>query len=115
MTNLHDLTTSQLHRIIAIKEQIEALQGELTTIAGDGGETPAPPKAKKGKRRMSAAGRAAISAAAKARWARVKGTTGTLKIAKKKDRRSSPAVRAKLAAAARARWAKVRAAGKNSL
>ena len=31
MTNLHDLTTSQLHRIIAIKEQIETLQGEIAT------------------------------------------------------------------------------------
>jgi hypothetical protein len=115
MTNLHDLTTSQLHRIIAIKEQIEALQGELAIIASDEGETSVPTKTKKGKRRMSAAGRAAISAAAKARWARVKGTTATPKIAKKKDRRSSPAVRAKLAAAARARWEKVRAAGKTSL
>jgi len=115
MINLHDLTTSQLHRIIAIKEQIETLQGELATIAGDSGETSAPTKAKKGKRRMSAAGRAAISAAAKARWARVKDTTIAPKTRKKRDRRSSPAVRAKLAAAARARWAKVRAAGKTGL
>jgi hypothetical protein len=43
MTKLHDLTTSQLHRIIAIKEQVEALQSELATIAGDGGEFPPPP------------------------------------------------------------------------
>ena len=64
--------------------------------------------ARKGKRRLSAAGRAAIIAGTKARWARVKA-------AKKKDRRSSPAVRAKLAAAARARWAKVKAAGKKTL
>jgi len=34
MTNLHDLTTSQLNRIIAIKEQIETLQGEIESIAG---------------------------------------------------------------------------------
>jgi len=115
MTNLHDLTTSQLHRIIAIKEQIETLQGELAGIAGDNGETAVPAKAKKGKRRMSAAGRAAISAAAKARWARVKDTAIAPKTRKKRDRRSSPAVRAKLAAAARARWAKVRAAGKTGL
>ena len=68
----------------------------------------------KGKRRMSKAGRAAISAAAKARWARQKGTTATPKPAKK-DRRSSPATRAKLAAAAKARWAKARAEGKKTL
>ena len=71
--------------------------------------------AKKGKRRLSAAGRAAIIAATKARWARVKGTKVTLKAVKKADRRSSPAVKAKLAAAARARWAKVKAAGKTRL
>jgi hypothetical protein len=115
MTNLHDLTTNQLHRIIAIKEQIEALQGELATIAGGGGEPATPLVAKKGKRRMSAAGRAAISAAAKARRARVKRTTEARKPSKKRDRRSSPAVRAKLAAAARVRWAKAKASGKSSL
>jgi hypothetical protein len=65
-------------------------------------------RSKKGKRRLSAAGRAAIIAGTKARWAKVKA-------AKKKDRRSSPAVRAKLAAAAKARWAKVRAEGKKRL
>jgi hypothetical protein len=64
---------------------------------------------------MSAAGRAAISAATKARWARVKGTEVSPEPKKKKDRRGSPAVRAKLAAAARARWAQVKAAGKTSL
>jgi hypothetical protein len=58
--------------------------------------------------------RAAISAAAKARWAKVKGTTTTPKPAKK-DRRSSPATRAKLAAAARSRWAKVKAEGRKTL
>jgi hypothetical protein len=146
MTNLTSLTTSQLHRIIAIKEQIEALQGQIDSITAGGGEVPSPfavelpkkhrrsaavrarmaaaqrarwakvkGKAKKGKKRLSAAGRAAIIAATKARWARVKGTTATPKVAKKKDRRSSPAVRAKLAAAAKARWAKVRAEGKKRL
>jgi hypothetical protein len=69
---------------------------------------------KKGKRRLSAAGRAAISAAAKARWARVRGPAATAK-AKKKDWRSSPAVRAKLSAAAKARWAKARAEGRKTL
>jgi hypothetical protein len=57
--------------------------------------------AQKGKRRLSAAGKAAIIAATKARWAKVKGTTTTPKATKKKDRQSSPVVRAKLAAAER--------------
>jgi hypothetical protein len=145
MTNLSNLTTSQLKGILAIKEQIEALQRQIDLIAG-GGEIPIPAaedapaparrkyhmtaahkrklikalaKARRirlakikgkanGKRRLTAAGRAAIVAGARARWARVKA-------AKKKDRRSSPAVRAKLAAAARARWARVRAEGKTTL
>ena len=147
MTNLTNLTTSQLRSIIAIKEQIQALQGQIESIVADGHDFPVPfnedaptpakrkyhmtaahkrklikalvrarrirwakasKPAKKGKRRLSAAGRAAIIAGTKARWAKVKA-------AKKKDRRSSPAVRAKLAAAAKARWAKVRAEGKKRL
>ena len=70
------------------------------------------PFAKK-KRRMSRAGRAAIGAAAKARWAKIKGTTKS-KPAKKK-RKVSAAVKAKLAAIARARWANAKASGKTAL
>jgi hypothetical protein len=151
MTNLTDLTTSQLQQIIAIKEEIEKLQSQLESIAG-GGEVPTPfteeapalakrkyhmtaahrrklikalararkirsakLKAEKGKRRLSAAGRAAIIAAAKARWAKVNGPTATPKPVKKGKRQLSAAHKAKLAAAARARWAKARAEGKNTL
>jgi phage protein D len=116
MTNLQDLTTSQLNRIIAIKEQIETLQAEIESVVSDGGAMPVSMKpGKKRKRRLSAAGRAAIIAGTKARWARMKSKTDAPKAAKKKDRRSSPAVRAKLSAAAKARWARVRAAGETKL
>ena len=40
--NITDLTTSQLREIVAIKERIEALQGEIESIAGGGGEVPIP-------------------------------------------------------------------------
>jgi hypothetical protein len=115
MTNLYDLTTTQLHRIIAIKEKIEKLQGQLDALAG-GGEIGAPaagiaPK----KRHISPAGRARIAAAARARWARVRGDQAAPKAAKKVDRRMSPAVKARLAAIARARWARVKAEGKKTL
>ena len=122
MTNLRDLTTGQLHRIIAIKQQIEALQGELNSIAG--GEVPTPLTSEaltptKRKYHMSAAHRRklikALAKARKIRWAKAKGNAATPKATNKRDRRSSPAVRAKLAAAARARWAKVRAAGETRL
>src|SRR5580658_8431124 len=99
MTNLQDLTSSQLNRIIAIKEQIETLQSEIESVVSDGGVMPAPmKKGRKRKRRLSAAGRAAIIAGTKARWARMKGKKAAPKVARKKDRRSSPAVRAKLSA-----------------
>jgi len=76
MTNLANLTASQLKSIIAIKEQIEALQSQIDTIVSGGGEVPSSLTSdapKKVSRRMSAAGRAKIAAAQRARWAIVKG------------------------------------------
>jgi hypothetical protein len=118
MTNLTYLTVSQLKSILSIMEQIEALQGQIDSIAGNGDGIPIPaPAAGEApkKRRMSRAGRAAIAAGARARWARIKGTVPSGPKPAKKDRRSSPATRAKLAAAARARWKKAKAAGKTPL
>jgi len=64
------------------------------------------------KGKMSLAGRRAVAAAQKARWAKLKaGATD----AGKPRRKMSPAARAKIAAAARARWKKAKAAGKNRL
>jgi phage protein D len=114
MTNITNLTTSQLNDIIAIKEQIEKLQSQIESIVAGGGEIPIPvnENAPKKKRHMTAAHRRklikALAKARKMRWAKVKA-------AQKKDRRSSPAVRAKLRAAAKARWARVRAEGKKTL
>jgi len=114
--NITNLTTTQLNQIIAIKEQIEALQSQIESIAG-GGELPIPateeaPVPAKRKYHMTAAHRRKlVKALAKARKIR----SAKLKAAKKKDRRSSPAVRAKLRAAANARWAKVSAEGKKGL
>jgi hypothetical protein len=119
MTNLTELTTSQLHRIIAIKEQIETLQSQIDSIAADGGEIPIPSTEeapKKRRRRRSAAVRARMAAAQKARWAKIKGTGAKpSKPAKKGKRRLSAAHRAKIAAAARARWKKAKAEGKRTL
>jgi hypothetical protein len=118
MTDLTDLTTTQLKSILALKEQIETLQAEIDLIANGGSEAGMPSPftegAPKKKRRMSRAGRAAIAAAARARWAKIRGKPKS-KPAKKKDRRSSPAVRAKLAAVAKARWKKAKAEGKKGL
>lgn len=59
---------------------------------------------------MSRAGRAAIAAAARARWSKYRG-----KGAAKKKRKVSAAVRAKLATIAKAGWAKAKAEGKKAL
>ena len=104
MTGLLNLSTAKLKRIVALKQQIEKLSAKLETLAG-GSAAPVGRPAKK-KWTMSAAARRKISAAAKARWAKVRAAG---KPAKKK-RTISAAGRAKIAAAARARWAKVRAA-----
>src|SRR5438876_12328112 len=66
-------------------------------------------------RRISAAGRARIAAAARARWAKVKGQQKVVPIAqagKTGKRTMSAAARRKIAAAQRARWAKVKAGKK---
>jgi hypothetical protein len=59
---------------------------------------------------MSAAGRARIAAAARARWARFNAAAD--KAGRKPKRTMSRAARAKIAAAARARWARVKAGQK---
>lgn len=60
------------------------------------------------RRMMSAAGRARISAAQKARWAKAKGFAVVRQV-KKGRRVMSVAARRKIAAAQSARWAKVKA------
>jgi hypothetical protein len=117
MTNLSNLTTSQFREIVAIKEQIEALQGQIDSIAGGGGSFAA--RKPGGRRKMSRSEAARI--AVTARWAKVRAAKAEtapkkrrisaahrrklmkalakarkMRWARKKDWRSSPAVRAKL-------------------
>jgi hypothetical protein len=110
MTSLHNLTVAQLRQALSIKEKIEELEAELAAVAG--GEVPAAAKPR-GRREMSAAGRARIAAAQKARWAKVK--SAKVEAAPRKRRKMSAAGRARMAAAAKPRWAKAKAAGKNRL
>jgi hypothetical protein len=111
MSNLLSLTTKQLRRAADLKEKIEALNTELASILG----TPASGSVKAPKKRgMSAAGRTAVAAAQKARWAKIKGAKPAAKAPAKK-RKMSAAGRARISAAAKARWAKAKAAGKKTL
>lgn len=104
-----NLTPKQLRRAASIKETIDELNNELNKLVG--GSTTLAQTAKP-KRRMSAAGRARIRAAAKARWAKVKGSKRSTKPAAKKKSKMSAAGRANIIAAQKARWAKIKAAKK---
>ena len=113
-SSITNLSAQQLRRAANIKDKIQSLENELGRILGASTKafTSVAPK-KKGK--MSATGRAKIAAAARARWAKVKGRKSVAKPVKKVRRKMSAAARAKIAAAARARWKKAKAQGKNSL
>ena len=102
MKEILSLPSATLKRIIALREKIEKLQSQLQAVVTDSSSVG---KAAPKKRTMSLAARRKIAAAARARWAKIKGTAP-------KKRTMSLAARRKIAAAARARWAKVRAAKK---
>jgi hypothetical protein len=109
--SLRDLSVAQLKKAVAIKERIEQLEKELTGLLGSSEATTAGTKVD-GRRKMSAAARAKISAAAKARWAKVKSENNSTAKPAKAKRTMSAAARAKISAAAKARWARVKAAKK---
>ena len=105
---MNDLSSQQLGRAADLKDQIDALEAELSSLLG--GSQPTTNR----RRGMSAAGRARIAAAAKARWDRWRagrngGTT------RRPRRQMSAAAKVRLAAVARARWRKAKASGKNAL
>lgn len=113
--NLTSLTPQQLRHAADLQEKIASLQDELSRYLG--ASTATTPAASRRKSRMSAAGRAAIIAAQKARWAKVKAgkSSASATTASASKRKMSPAARAKIAAIARARWAKAKASGKKAL
>ena len=123
-----------IEKALEIRKQIEALQESLSEIYGGStnhvsaepakaAKTAKPDKpdkpdkavdGRKGKR--SAAARAKMAAAQKARWAKRRGGTTTLAPAEspvkvgRKRKVMSPEARAKIAAAQRARWARQKGA-----
>jgi len=105
------ISIATLKEAINIKETIQQLEDRLAKLFG-GKSAPAhievesaPAKKGRGRSKMSAAARAKISAAQKARWAKSKGVTVAPKETPKK-RGLSPEGRAKIVAALKARWAK---------
>ena len=110
--NLTTITSKDLARITKLLKKKEALLERVAKVdsklsAFESGKPAAAVVAKKGK--MSAAGRAAIAAAQKARWAKLKGKKAA-KPAGMKKHKMSAAGRAAIVAAQKARWAKIKAA-----
>ena len=106
MSLITSLSVQQLRQAAGLKEKIQSLEKELGRLLGSSAAptTSAAPGKKKFK--MSAAARAKISAAAKLRWAKVKGTKPAAKPAAKKGRsKMSAATKAKLSAKLKAIWA----------
>ncbi len=116
VTNISYISVGQLKRAVVVREQIEKLEAELVAILGEGqsGAPAVTANGHTGRRKMSAAARAKIGAAQRARWAKQKknAPAGAPKAGRRK---MSPAARAKIAAAARARWAKAKAANRKTL
>lgn len=106
--SLLNLTAPQLRKAADLKEKIAKLETELDQLLGSSAPTTAKPVKKKG---MSAAGRAKVAAAQKARWAKIHAAKGktAAKPVKKARKKMSAEGRAKIAAAQKARWAKVKA------
>jgi hypothetical protein len=107
-----NLSAQQLRWAAGIKDQIASLEKKLNQIMGAPAHANSAPKKS---RKISAAGRARIAAAARARWAKVNGNKVSVKPVKGVRRKMNAAARAKLAAAAKARWKKAKAAGKKTL
>ena len=108
--DIANLPSKQLRKLASLKDRIASLEAKISRLFG-GSTTPKSSTPKK-KHKISAAGRARIAAAARARWAKAKGKKVAVKPVKRK---MSAAARAKLAAFAKARWAKIKAAGKKAL
>jgi hypothetical protein len=68
---ISQLTPQQLRRIADLKEKITALEKSLEILIGQSPSKPKPPIIRY-RKKMSAAARAKISAAQKARWAKAK-------------------------------------------
>jgi len=91
-----DLTVEQLKRAAAIKDHIEKLNKELSSLLG--------PPAKK-KRIMSSAAKRKIAASQKARWANLRRAKSGARASDPARKKVSAATRAKLRAKLKAYWA----------
>ena len=105
-----DISVKDLQEAISIRQQIDNLQQRLSSLLRGAPQRPtAPTAATAPGRYFSPATRAKLSAAARARWAKKRGTGGAAP-AKRKGQ-LTPAGRRKLSQLMKARWAARRKAG----
>src|SRR5712691_5127481 len=96
-----DISVEALQEAISIRRQIDTLEKRLSSMLR-GSPASSPPRT--GRRHMSAATRAKLAAAARARWAKLKAGTKTTTPAKKTGG-ITPAGRKRLSQLMKARWA----------
>jgi hypothetical protein len=107
MTNLGSVVQVLKREHDRLTKEISAIGAALSAFGATYGKGAAP----RGK--ISAAGKARIAAAQRARWAKLKAKNGKANVVTMpKKRTMSAAARKKIAAAQRVRWAKVKAAKK---
>jgi hypothetical protein len=112
----HNALAKFVHLHSELTTEKQSLESRLAAInralGGPVAAAPVPATVKRGRRTMSAAARALIAAAQKARWAKLKAAKAEAPVAKRKKHTMSAAGRARIAAAQRARWAKLKAENK---
>lgn len=114
-TTMISITPKALRKAANIQEKIQSLQEQLSQILG--GEVPTPVQATeepKKRRKFSAATKARMKAAQKARWAKIKGTAPEIPAqpAPKKKRKFSAQALANIRAGVAKRMAKAKKAEK---
>src|ERR1700730_12442833 len=105
-----DISLNSLEQALSVRRQIDALEKRLGALLGR--STSSDSTTGKGHRHVSAATRAKLAAAARARWARSR-RSQTISVPAKKKGGLTPAGRRRLSQLMKARWAARRkAAGK---
>ena len=102
-----DISVKDLQEAISIRQQIDNLQRRLSSLLRGAPQRPTSPTAPG--RYFSPDTRAKLSAAARARWAKTRGTEGAAPAGRKGQ--LTPAGRRKLSQLMKARWAERRKAG----
>jgi hypothetical protein len=100
-----DISIDSLEQALSVRRQIDTLEKRLSAVLGR--TISSDSTTGKGRRKMSAASRAKIAAAARARWARVKAGRAGASITAPGQKKGgiTPAGRRKLSQLMKARWA----------